>query len=117
MKSNFDGGAAMAWRGISFNPHTELVFIEVLEDHVIPFMVVLGDNATVMHDNGRPHTARMVTEDLDFNDLLSCSEDMNPIEHVWDEMEKRLRRHVPVPRNFEELCDILGHNGTIFRGM
>ncbi|KAK9728969.1 hypothetical protein QE152_g16952 [Popillia japonica] len=37
----------------------------------------------------------------------ACSSDMNPIEHVWDEMGKRLRRHVSAPRNSEELRDIL----------
>ena len=63
----------MAWGGISFEARTELVFIqngtltahryvtEVLDDHVVPFMVILGEDATFMHDNARPHTARTVT--------------------------------------------------------
>ncbi|KAK9680821.1 hypothetical protein QE152_g38791 [Popillia japonica] len=75
-------------------------------------MVVLGDDATFMHDNARPHTARMFTEYLDHVQItrfawLARTRYMNPIEYVWDEMGKRLRKHVPAPGNSGELCDIL----------
>lgn len=120
----FGGGSVMAWGGISFDARTELVFIEngtlnahrylqqVLEDHVVPFMATLGDDATFMHDNARPHTARVVTEYLDEVQITrfdwpARSPDLNPIEHVWDEMGRRLRRHAQAPRNSRELRQIL----------
>nr|CAI5817525.1 unnamed protein product [Callosobruchus analis] len=66
----------MTWGGVSFHARTELVFIQngtlnsnryptvILEDHV-PFMGFVGEEATFMHDNARPHTARLVSAYLD----------------------------------------------------
>jgi hypothetical protein len=30
---------------------------EVLEDHVMPFMITMGEHGILMHDNARPHAA------------------------------------------------------------
>ena len=120
----FGGGSVMAWGGISFEARTELVFIqngtltahryltEVLEDHVVPFMVILGEDSTFMHNYAWPHTARIVTAYLDEVQItrfvwLARSRDLNLIKHVWDEMGRHLRKHVPAPRNSRELRDIL----------
>jgi hypothetical protein len=62
--------------GISWEARTELVFIEtgtltahryiekVLQDHVVGFAQFAGDGFIFMHDNARPHTARIVTDYL-----------------------------------------------------
>nr|CAH7729147.1 unnamed protein product [Callosobruchus chinensis] len=90
----------MAWGGISSHACRELVFIQnetlnahrcfkvILEDHVVPFMGYLGEEATFMHDNERPHTARLVSVHLD--EVQSTlfvsparSPDLNPIEHIY----------------------------------
>nr|CAH7734175.1 unnamed protein product [Callosobruchus chinensis] len=65
-----------------------------------------------MHVNARPHSARLVSAYLDEVHIMrfvwpARSSDLNPIEHVWDEMGRRLRRHVPDPRNSRELPNIL----------
>lgn len=54
--------------------------------------------------NARPHTARIVIAHLDEVQITrfvwhARSPDLNRNDHGWDEMVKRLRRHVPVPKN------------------
>nr|CAH7763483.1 unnamed protein product [Callosobruchus chinensis] len=96
----------MAWGGIPFHARTELVFIQngtlnahryltvILEDHVVPFMGILGEEPTFMHDNARLHPARLVSAYLArfiLRDLCGLLAAQIQIEHVWDEMGKRLR--------------------------
>ena len=49
----------------------------------------------------------MATVSVKLLETSARSPDLNPIEHVWDEMGRRLRRHVPGPRNWREFRDIL----------
>ncbi|EFN68829.1 Transposable element Tc1 transposase, partial [Camponotus floridanus] len=35
------------------------------------------------------------------------SRDLNPIEHIWDEMKRRLRRREQQPQNFNDIAEIL----------
>jgi hypothetical protein len=73
---SFNGGSIMVWGGFSWEARTQLVFIErgtltahryieeVLQDHVVGFAQLAGDGFIFMHDNARPHTARIVTDYL-----------------------------------------------------
>ena len=115
---SYGGGSVMVWGGISLEAKTDLVFVErltadryiteILEPHVVPFALAIGDGFIFMHDNARPHTARVVREyladsEISVMDWPARSPDLNPIEHIWDHMGKRAREAVNPPQNLQEL--------------
>ena len=66
----------------------------------------------LMQDNARPHTARIDTQYLDDVEIRkmdwpSRSPDLNPIEHVWDMMGRKIRNRVSAPSNLEQLKEAL----------
>lgn len=115
----FGGGSVMVWGGITATQKTNLIIIagnltgqryrdEILQPAVIPFLRQHGPGVTLQQDNARPHTARIVQHFLAQNnvDVLpwpAKSPDMSPIEHVWDEMERRLRRSPNPPVTLQQL--------------
>lgn len=111
-RTPFGGGSVMVWAGISIEARTDLVIIEngalnanryieeCLAEHVIPFAPFVGDNFCLMHDNARPHVARVVNDYLDEMDIQRLdwpprSPDLNPIEHVWDMLGRLVRNRQP----------------------
>ena len=78
----FGGGSIMVWGGITGNARTPLVV--------------------------RPHVARVVTDFLTQQNINvlpwpAVSPDLSPIEHAWDEMERRLRQLPNQPVTLAEL--------------
>ncbi|EFN67918.1 Transposable element Tc1 transposase, partial [Camponotus floridanus] len=67
-------------------------------------------NFIFMHDNARPHTANITRFFQEHNitslDHPANSPNLNPIEYIWDEMERRLRRREQQPQNFDDLAEI-----------
>ena len=62
----------------------------------------------LQQDNARPLTARivrafLVEEDVTLLPWPAVSPDLSPIEHVWDEMERRVRAQPQQPENLDEL--------------
>jgi hypothetical protein len=80
---SYGGGSYMIWGGISVEGRTEPVFIvgaargrnrrsltaaryveEILADHVVLYVGFVGNQFMLMHDNAKPHTARITREYL-----------------------------------------------------
>ncbi len=85
--------------GICLDGRTDLVVIdggtltavryrdEVVEPVVRPFAGALGQDFVLMHDNARPHTARVAQayleqEGIDVMEWSARSPDLNPMEHL-----------------------------------
>ena len=64
----------------------------------LSFIPFHGPNVTFMHDNARPHSAEitrqlLATNNINVLDWPANSPDLIPIEQVWDELGRRVRRN------------------------
>ncbi|GFX24397.1 DDE_3 domain-containing protein [Trichonephila clavipes] len=80
----------------------------ILEQHVCLFGGAMGAEFWFMADNARPHRANIVdaclqSEDITCMDCPAYSPDLNPIEHVWDMLGRRIAAHQPPPTCLPEL--------------
>ncbi|GFT72538.1 transposable element Tcb2 transposase [Trichonephila clavipes] len=116
----FGGGEELVYGGISIDGRTNLYIIrdgpltarlyrdEILRSIVVPYAAAIGDDFILMDDNCRPHRANLV-EDFLFEEGIirmecpTCSPDMNPIEHVWDALERRVAGRQPPPQTLQDL--------------
>jgi hypothetical protein len=74
----------------------------------IPFHFARYQNKTFQQDNARAHTARATRDFLQQNNVNvmnwpALSPDLNPIVHLWDEIQRRLNEEQPSPTNAAEL--------------
>ncbi|KAK7116376.1 hypothetical protein V1264_002066 [Littorina saxatilis] len=115
------GGGVMVWGTITNIGRSQLVEVpgrlnaqhyvqDILQPHALPLLA--APRAQFQHDNARPHTARLTTNFLAANNVNtlpwpSLSPDLNPIEHAWDELGRRLNARVNAPPNRRQLFQAL----------
>ena len=104
-RDRFGGGSVMVWDGIMGRGKTNLVVVQgnlnaqgytnqILQPEAVPFVQRHGP-AILMHDNARPHVSRTCRQFLNRNNVNvlpwpAVSPDMNPIEHIWDYLGKKI---------------------------
>ena len=118
------GGNVKVWGCFSTAGVGRLVFIEgnmtgqmyadILEGNLFQSVkqLKLGKHWIMQQDNDPKHRSRLVTNWLDKKKIKRLfwppfSPDLNPIEHIWDEMERRMKTQHP--KNVKELKQALLH--------
>ena len=113
----------MVWGGIMGRRKTNLIVLQgnlnaqgyinqILQPEAVPFLQ-RHELAVLMHDNVRPHVARICRHFLNRNNVKglpwpAVSPDMNPIEHFWDYLGGKVRAR----GNVHNLRDL--ENGITF---
>ncbi|GFV01287.1 transposable element Tcb2 transposase [Trichonephila clavipes] len=81
---------------------------EILRPIVVPYAAAIGYDFILMDGNCWPHHANLV-EDFLFEEGIvrmewpACSPNINPTEHVWDALGRRIAGRQPPPQTIQEL--------------
>lgn len=118
-RHRYGGAGWLVWGGIILGSRTDLhvqsvtmtghIYRDViLEQHVRLFRGAMGPEFLYMDDNARPHRANIVHECLQSEDITrmdwpAYSPDLNPIEHVWDMLGRRIAARQPPPNCLSDL--------------
>ncbi|GFU17563.1 transposable element Tc3 transposase [Trichonephila clavipes] len=118
-RHRYGGAGWLVWGGIILGSRTDLhvqsvtmtghIYRDViLEQHVRLFRGTMGAEFLLMDDNVRPHHANIVdeylqSEDIPHMDWPAYSPDLNPKEHVWDMLGRRIAARQPPPTRLPEL--------------
>ena len=80
-----------------------------LRPHLLPFVNQHNQHMQFQHDNAHPHTAIVTRDFLTQNQIntlpwSSLSTYLNPIEHLWDRINRDIRSQIVQPRTLHQLA-------------
>ena len=118
-REQYGGGSVMVWAGVSLHTKTDLVVVrgnlnavryqqDILIPVAIPHLQAAGRGMIFMQDGAPAHTARTTQNLLQQHNIRQLpwpakSPDLNVIEHLWDELNIRVRKRRVAPRNLQQL--------------
>ncbi|GFW86398.1 transposable element Tc3 transposase [Trichonephila clavipes] len=122
-RHRYGGARWLVWGGIILGSRSDLhvqsvtmtghIYRDViLEKHVRLFRGAMGVEFLFMDDNAHPHRANIVDKCLQLEDITrmdwpAYSPDLNPIEHMWDMLDRRIAARQSPPTYLPELRRLL----------
>ena len=93
----------MVWGSIAHGIKSQLIIVAgnmtavKYRDEILRPVAVQQRNLILQQDNARPHVARVCQDFLANNNIAPLawqpySPDLTPIEHMWDELDRRVRK-------------------------
>ena len=111
----------MVWGGITHGVKSQLIVVdgnmtavryrdEILRPVAVP--LVQQRHLIIQQDNARPHVARVCQDFLANNNIVPLdwppySPDLSPIEYLWDELDRRVRKRRNPPATLAQLRNAL----------
>ena len=121
----FGGGSVMMWAGLCHDGRNQLKIVQrtlnavkyrddIFDPIVLPFLQLRSFDHVFQHDNARCQVARVCQDFLNHNHIRvlpwpTLSPDLSPIEHLLDELGRRVRHRQNPLETLQGLRDALVH--------